>query len=390
MFASSRALPSTNLRRALSIFVAAAMLALLALTAAVRSVEAASTLDIDVGYGQGTVAGQAFGPGAPTVLVGDSLRFTITSDEVHTVTFGTPPSGVPLDQFPISGWAAPAGPPPWDFGTVEYDGTGFLNTGIAVTGSTATVTFSAAGSFPFFCAIHPGMDGYVDVVEDGTATTQAEADEASDQTRDELLGQVDSLRQERLDSVEKAENSDGSSTWSVYADALSEPTDMPGGGSGYLELLEFIPDEIDVKEGDMLSWTASSVHTVTFVPEGTDPSTLDPFATPPSGDGSEYDGTQLANSGVFNAGPMSVASFSLTFPNEGTYPFVCLLHAGMGQLGTVMVGDLPPTDVAGGVDPTAPPLASTLPLLLLVGGALGAGVWFFGLRRRVQVQSIRR
>ena len=242
--------------------------------AIVAPVRGASTLDVDVGYGEGTVAGQAFGPGEMSVLVDDSVRFTITSDEVHTITFGEGPPGPA--NWPVSGWAAPAGPPPWDLGSVDYDGTGFLNTGIILKGSAATVQFTAAGTFPFLCAIHPGMAGSVEVLEDSEGTTQEEADEASAATSDELLGKVEDVRQQREDSATSEEGDDGSRTWTAYADATTAVDTMPGGGTGYLELLEFIPDEMTIAPGDPVSWSANAVHTVTFLPEGEGPDGYDP------------------------------------------------------------------------------------------------------------------
>lgn len=361
-------------RRWLAILGIAGLLTVLLSAALVRPVNAQEMLEIDAGYGTGTVAGQAFGPGAPTILVGDSLKFTVTSDEVHTITFGPGPADMPPGQWPVAGWTAPAGPPPWDFGAVETDGTEHLNTGIAPTGSTATVTFTAAGSFPFFCAIHPGMDGEVEVLESGPAMTQAEADQASMQTSDELLGQVDALREDRL-----AQAAQEGTTWNVFADATTEPGPMPGGGSGYLELLEFSPDMIAIAAGDTVSWTADAVHTVTFVPDGTDPTTLDPFGTPPSGDGGDYTGTEIANSGVFNAGPQAPTSFSLTFPEEGTFPFYCLLHQGLGQVGEVVVGELPPTDL---IDPSSPPAGSPWTGLLAVAAVAVAAAWLIRREQR--------
>jgi hypothetical protein len=45
------------------------------------------------------------------------------------------------------------------------------------------------------------MAGTVEVLEDGAATTQEEADEASDATSAELLEQVDAVRRARADGA---------------------------------------------------------------------------------------------------------------------------------------------------------------------------------------------
>lgn len=294
---------------------------------------------------------------------------------MHTITFGEGPPGPP-PNWPVSGWSAPAGPPPWDLGSADYDGTGFLNTGIILKDSSATVHFTAAGTFPFLCAIHPGMAGTVEVLEDGAATTQEEADEASDATSAELLEQVDAARQARADGATSEEGSHGSKTWTAFADATTQVEPMPGGGTGYLELLEFIPAELSVAPGDTVSWSANAVHTVTFLPEGEGPEGYDPFTTPPSGDGTEYDPSMVANSGLFNGGPGSPATFSLTFPDEGTYAFYCLLHANLGQLGELKVSDLPPTDV-----PSAPAGSGAQLGILLAAAALGGATWLWHRRR---------
>ena len=44
--------------------------------------------------------------------------------------------------------------------------------------------FTAAGSLPYLCSIHPGMAGTVNVVASGTTTTQAEADAKATLTRE--------------------------------------------------------------------------------------------------------------------------------------------------------------------------------------------------------------
>ena len=313
------------------------------------TVMAQEPLTVIAGVGDGTVAGQAFGPGDFSVSVGDSVTFSIGSDEPHTVTFGAGPADVPPPFWPIAGFAQPSeeaasAPPPYDLGTATYDGSGFVNTGFLVgKGSTATVQFEAPGTFPFFCSLHPGMAGQVTVVEDGATTTPDEAASAAAATSDALLAQVEPLREERLAATSTTENDDGSSTWNVFVDAVTAVDTQPGGGSGYLELLEFTPAQIEIEPGDTIHWTAAQVHTVTFMPEGTDAEALfpsDEALLAPIG-GTTYDGTEVVHSGIlgFPTGPDSppVTEFSVTFPTPGVYPFFCALHAQLGQVGVVTV-----------------------------------------------------
>ena len=327
---------------------ASAALGLMALAG--PGANAQSTITVVAGAGEGTVAGNAYMPGDITVAAGDSVTFVIGSDEGHTITFGTGPADVPPPFWPVSGFEAPPqgeAPPP-DMGTTSIDDSPFINTGIIGKGTTATVEFSTAGTYPFFCAIHPGMSGQVTVVDEGATTTQAEADTAVEATSADLLAQVDPIHQERLDSVTTVDNSDGTQTWNVFADASTSPGPTAGGGSGYLELLQFTPDAIRIEPGDTISWTASQIHTVTFLPEGVDPAELftsEQVALSPMG-GSTYDGTEPTSSGVLNfpLGPdmPAVTEYSLTFPEPGVYPFFCVLHAELGQIGVVAVGvDLP-------------------------------------------------
>jgi plastocyanin len=307
---------------------------------------AQADLTITAGVGDGTVAGQAYMPGAFTVAVGDSVAFTIGSDDPHTITFGEGPADVPSDAWPVSGWEAPPAdaPPPYDLGTTTYDGTGFVNSAILFgKGSVGTIEFTAAGTFPFFCAIHPGMAGEVTVVEDGPVTTQEEADAAKEATSDLLLAAVEPSREERAAAVSVDENADGTSTHNAFADAGTETMPLPGGGTGHLELLEFTPAQIAIDPGDTINWSADRAHSITFIPEGTDPmSVFESFEAafrPIPGD--SYDGSEPRHSGVLNFpspdGQM-VSEYSLTFPVEGVYPYFCILHVELGQVGVVAVG----------------------------------------------------
>lgn len=369
-----------RLRLALLLLVAA--LAGLAIFAWQARVDAASTINISAGFGSGTVAGNAYGPGDVTLIAGDTAKWTITSDEVHSITFGG--TSGPAATWPVAGFAAPPpGPPgPVTMGPVAYTGTEFLNTGLIGTGSTASVTFNTAGSFNYFCVIHSGMAGKVNVVSTGTVTTQAQADAAAAATSSLLQSQVAPLRQKTLDSAVGVPLTDGTTRWDIWANGLNPPANMPGGGTGYLELLEFIPPNLGIKAGDTVHWQATAPHSVTFLAPGQNVGALlgqygGPTGIPAAKPAATYDGKSFYNSGPLSFGPPgSPKDFSLIFPSQGTFNYLCVFHAASGQLGTITVGAAPAKLPTTGGSPDSGNDMMLL-LLLAAGGAaiitLGAG-----------------
>jgi plastocyanin len=111
---------------------------------------------------------------------------------------------------------------------------------------------------------------------------------------------------------------------------------MPGGGTGYLELYEMTPAGLAIGVGDTVHWAATGAHTVTFPATGQDPTLIDPFG--PAEGSATYDGTSFFTSGLLNAGPGAPSAYSLTFPDAGTFGYICALHQFLGQLGTIAVG----------------------------------------------------
>ncbi len=93
-----------------------------------------------------------------TVPVGTTVTWTNESNNVpHTVTFpavGQPPPAGPPDQVPPSG------------GTT-YDGTALTNSGVIPPGKSYSLTFTAAGTFTYYCLFHDGPTGMI-----GTVTVQ--------------------------------------------------------------------------------------------------------------------------------------------------------------------------------------------------------------------------
>ena len=92
---------------------------------------AACTVVTDTASGdaQATIAGNAFDPATISLTAGQSVTFTNEDGVAHTVT---------LDD-------------------------GSCDTGNIAGGSGVTVEFTAAGSYPFHCNIHPSMTGTVEV-----------------------------------------------------------------------------------------------------------------------------------------------------------------------------------------------------------------------------------
>lgn len=358
--------------------LAAGLIAGLLVVVSAPRVAAATTLNVGVGVGSGTVAGNVFAPGDVTILVGDSVKFTIESDEPHSVTFGSGPASVPPPEWPATGFTGTNPPPPGLASlTGSYAGTGFLNTALMFgKGSNATVTFTAAGAFGFICQIHPGMSGTVNVVASGTTTTQAEADAKATLTENAILGAVAGLEAAQTAQVTETEQSDGTSLWNIFTNSTQAPAPQPGGGTGFLELLRFVPPSLDIQAGDTVKWSALAVHTVTFPAAGQDPSTIDPFTTPPT-TATTYDGSSLYNSALMAAGPGAPTSYQLTFPDAGTFNYICALHVFLGQTGVINVAaaptiTTPPTDV-GRLGSSAPAPAApwlVFGFLALLGGSV--------------------
>jgi len=383
------AVPRQSIERRRALLVSALTLGLLLSISFAGTAQAASTLNAGIGVGSGTTAGNVYLPGDMTILVGDSVKWTTESDEPHSVTFGSGPAGVPPPNWPAAGFTGTVAPPPATSAlTGTYSGTGFLNTELLFKGSSATVTFTTAGTFPFICQIHPGMSGSVNVVASGATTTQADADAKAALTRSAILGAVDSLEAATTAQVSETKRSDGTSLWNIFTNSIQTPGPQPGGGTGFLELLRFVPPSLQIGAGDTVKWTATGVHTVTFPAAGQDPATIDPF-TAPATTNDTYDGTSLYNSALLATGaPGAPSTYELTFPDAGTFRYVCALHGFLGQAGTINVAAAPPEVTPPATDVgrlTAPSSGGGVPwialgFLALLG--LSVAAWTLTLRRR--------
>jgi plastocyanin len=92
--------------------------------------------------------------------------------------------------------------------------------------------------------------------------------------------------------------------------------------SGAFEVLRYYPSQIVIDAGDTLTWTVASgsPHVIALVPSGAT-SPAPPKNIQPAG-GTSYDGSTFVSSGLIAKGQ----TYSLTFPNPGSYTVLCLVH----------------------------------------------------------------
>lgn len=341
------------------------------------------SLTVLVGAGQDTSQVLAFFPQSVRVRQGDTITWRLSGDEVHTTAFvaGTAADkatgGIQDPLGPggqtIPGFAAPipgGGPtdvmlhPQLAFPTrapgapiESYSGSGFLNSGVllkqplepgAAPNDTFSVTFPAAGTFPYVCLVHPNyMIGTVEVVPPGADAPDQEAIDA--RARAEIapmLGMLDEARLQAQMFARSEPGPNGSSLWFVRAG-----TNEVHSGDARGQVMDFLPKDLTVRAGDTVVWGSGYFHTVTFAPtpplpeffiirpqpNGPPQLVLNPQVILPAKPSPIFDPTQYFNSA--DIGPFSPAGFSwaLGFETPGTFEYVCLVHPDLGMKGTVTV-----------------------------------------------------
>lgn len=303
----------------------------------------------------------AFFPMEITINAGDGILFEFAPmgrPQFHTVTFTSgealPPLFVPelVDGTPV---VTESGAPQlqinpevaWPNGRLEYDGTGFVNSGLDVLrapdAGPFVLDFTTPGTYEYACVVHSVvMQGTVIVQEAGS---ELPYDQAAYDTM--AAEEIEAYRGQGIEAVAALEamaatpSADGPTTWDVAVGA---------GGLTSARVMRFIPQELTIKVGDTVRWTNRSdgePHTVTFLggaeppqdvlvepQDSGQPKVLQNMETfLPSG-GTEYDGTQYTNSG-FNGLPPEInemfglvgQTYELTFTEAGEFPYYCILHS---------------------------------------------------------------
>lgn len=306
----------------------------------------------------------AFLPNELWIRTNDSIRWTLASTEIHTVTFLIPPPAAPPGQLgqvrnPLFGpvFGVQVGCP----GTgvtpdgASFDGSQCVNSGVMgnfdtiVGPQSYSVKFPKAGNFKFVCFVHFDMTGTVHVL-DPPQTLPYDQDFYNREAQTDAAALVSEANGLRIRGIR--ENNDGGPAAKVTA-GVGEIVTTSGGGSQTATLHRFLRDVIVVRVGDTVEWTnldPSTPHTVTFGTEPADPRPPSGNVTPTS-DGARQavisSPTDTANSGLLtlafqdrpNLGqsPLGVTHFRVTFKSPGTFNYICALHDKLGMKGTVIV-----------------------------------------------------
>jgi plastocyanin len=322
------------------------------------------TINAIVGWGEDTTAINAFLPETLTIRAGDTVTWTIASDEPHTVTMlGTEPLPGLAVLVPNSTagelmvnpkLAFPTRPP--NAPVESYDGTQYLNSGMMSKLPAApdqppndkfSATFTKPGLYKYVCALHGlQMTALVDVKEASVDVPSQEQIDAQVKLESETLEQRIASARDIGKAPRREPGPNNSTIHYVRAGGIDIfSTDERA------QAYDFMPKDVQIKAGDTVVWASPNFHTVTFVPAPPDP---EPFTIRPQEAGppmllfnpqvwtaakpaATYDPTKYFNSadiGPFSAGG---ASWSLTFDKPGEYKYVCILHKVLGMEGTIIV-----------------------------------------------------
>jgi plastocyanin len=206
-----------------------------------------------------------------------------------------------------------------------YNGTARIDSGLPV--STPTdfkVKFTKAGTYRYFCDVHPGMSGWVIVKPKGKKIPSAKADKAT------LLAQEKHFAKEAK-RVAKTRPAPG--TVSVGAS-----------GPGGLEVFAMFPSTLTVNAGTKVRFSmplsTREVHTASFGPKAYLTTLANSFTSPVPSPAALFasdpsitltptsHGNGFANTGAMDrdASTPLPTSNTIMFAAAGTYHYVCLVH----------------------------------------------------------------
>ncbi|HEY8491659.1 MAG TPA: plastocyanin/azurin family copper-binding protein [Dehalococcoidia bacterium] len=283
-----------------------------------------------------TIAVLEYLPESVTVARGTTVEWQMAGPEPHSVTFLGTGQTLP-----------PPGSDPALFAPSETDGVfrpgQFVNSGLAPLGpepATFRLTFNEAGTYTYYCVIHPLMTGTVTVVDDtGSADTQDAVDRRAAEEEARWLEDGRAARRRLTEAgVTRETAADGSTTWTVEMGTTTEHTDV----------LAFAPEALDVRVGDRVVFLNNSgaPHTATFpaggqvpLPGSPEEGQVVPGPSPQRLVNATYYSTGLLPPDAPPGGgpPAAARSFTFVAAEAGRFPYVCILHVPSGMAGAITV-----------------------------------------------------
>ena len=312
---------------------------------------------------QATVGGQnpdgsgqllAFLPNEFWIHTGDSIRWSFSGDEIHTVTFLKNGQVRPPNYSSTFGVEVGCGNPVATADGASYDGSTCVNSGNIPWPANPTasprsysVHFPTGGNFKFVCLVHVDQTGVVHVMNltEPLPHDQEFYDREAQRERAILLADADRLR------------GPGNSLDGRVTAGIGEIVTTTGGGSQVASLMRFLRDTIVVGVGETVEWTnldPSIPHVVTFGQEPTDPrlpfNILAPLS-PGIDDGARRAVIRSADDRVSSGTlppapqdrvgltptPPGPTRFRVTFLTPGVFNYICAIHDEHGMKGTVIV-----------------------------------------------------
>ncbi len=225
----------------------------------------------------------------------------------------------------------------------DFDGTQtYYNSGFMPESALFTVKLSKnikPGTYHYYCLLHrEGMSGTITVVDSKTKVpSPSEVKTKGDTQFNDMVTKLKPVA-DQLAKVSKDKAQAGGSSPGVREASVNE----------------FGPKEIDIKEGESVTWTIDGPHTISFntpsdaksllvkgadgayhenrragAPSNSPGQPTDPNASPLI-DAGNWDGTGFLSSGVVLSFGQPVYQYKLTFTKAGMYNYECLIHPGMG------------------------------------------------------------
>jgi plastocyanin len=313
-----------------------------------------ATFRIIAGKHEGNRDVEAFMPADVRIRAGDTIEWTATGYEGHTVTFG--PADDTLASIGPYLLPNPADPEEMIFNPTlslrsEYqglhDGTdAFINSGFfgIPVEQTYSLTFEEEGLYIYLCLVHPfTMTGTISVEPPGTEVESP--DSVAARGEQELTAYMQELRDEARrvgDEMQSAQGPAGETIHYVQVGAITD----------HGQVAVYLPGALDIAVGDTVIFQNDdrNFHNVIFKGAGELPqgigiipgpdglnfslSKQSAVAVDPPPEG--FDETTFLSSGSMGVTQPRI-TWTVRFTTPGTYVYACTIHTLAGMTGVIEV-----------------------------------------------------